>query len=377
MRARVILLTCIGLVSAWSGAAAQEVRSETRLSTFSFGSAGELQADQVQLAASTFSVGWSRGPVSIVGQGAFARGIATLGGEGFSEISGLTDATIRVAGQLGNLTATGIAILPTGEATHAIEDILVLGVMNSDLLPFPVTRWGSGGGQGAALTYDVRGASTEVRVGGAYLLPGEHSFLEGESITFRPGRELQITARMAARFGDGVLTASAALHESQADEYGGVNLYQSGRRVVLGAGIAHPLGARESVSVRATLTSREAGVVRTISEFQGGRLLPGIGGADSRSLGTLEMTLLVDRGRSSFVPELGLRRLTTASGIGNGWLATLGVASDVRAVGGAWGRGVTLSPRVAGHYGSHAGAPSGSRRIVGWEAGLGIAWWRR
>lgn len=377
MPTRVALLTCIGLALAWCGAAAQEVRSDASLSTFSFGSAGELQPDQIQLAASAFSLGWSRGAVSITGQGAFARGIVTLGGEGYSEISGLTDATIRVTGRVGNLAATGIAILPTGEATHAIEDILLLGVMNSDLLPFSVTRWGSGGGQGAALTYTVRGASTEVRVGGTYLLPGEYPFLAGESITYRPGRELQIIAAVAARFGDGVLTASAALHESQADEYGGVNLYQSGRRVALGAGIAHPLGARESVSVRATLTSREEGVVRTPTEFQAGRLLPGVAGADSRSFATVEMALLLDRGRSSFIPEVGFRRLTTASGVGNGWLATFGASSDVRVVGGAWGRGVTLSPRVVGHYGAHAGVPSGSRRIVGWEAGLGIAWGQR
>jgi hypothetical protein len=149
-----------------------------------------------------------------------------------STIDGPTDTEARLTLGLGNglITLTGIAQLPTGRELLTLEQGDLAGFIASDVFPFRVSNWGTGGGAGvsASLARAMGDFAGGITVG--YVVAREFEPLE-ESPAYRPGNQFSMRAALDRTFGNaGKLSLSFSVQHYEEDKSAEVNLFQAGRR---------------------------------------------------------------------------------------------------------------------------------------------------
>lgn len=362
---------------------AQQIASGAILQTYTFAGVTEESVDKVQLFTAPFSGAWSGRSVAFAVNGAWARGIATGRTGGFSEIEGPVDVHVTAALRTGPFTATAIARLPAGQTTYADDDFLILGLISSDLLPFAVKDWGSGGGVGGSLSYSPHLGAVRLRFTGGYLLTQESRPLEGIAGGYSPGGRARFSAEALIPSGIAGLIEVRAVHQRAAvDQFEGVDLFSARNRSEVHLSYAQPLGARESILVHGSATRRSAAIGLGPAIIQSeadprllstGQRFPGVSNSPRRDLMVLGAGMHVARDRFAALPTVQYRLLRVPHGIGNGWLASVGLGVDYRVAGGKQGRQWIVAPEVRLEKGSFTGTDA-AHPVTGWSGSVTVRW---
>lgn len=282
----------------WTGAAG------VRLESYGFADADQVGIDGISLLtvplAAEARIG---GRVRVTVAGGFASARLTRADGGEATLGGLTDTELRVSVPVVGewMTLTGVAVLPTGKGTLSAEELEVASVVASDLLPFAISHWGSGGGVGASLAVARRFGEVGLGASGGYRASREYRAFEGAGAAYRPGDETFLRLAVDRALGGGRATLQAGIHRYAHDELEGGNLYRAGNRYQLIGSYALAGAAGRSGVVYAGVLHRENGArLAELSDdlpaqdlllagagmrlpFRGGALLPSVDGRVFRS----------------------------------------------------------------------------------------------
>jgi hypothetical protein len=246
-----------------------------------------------------------------------------------SSISGLTDTDLSATVSLadGSAAITAVAALPTGNSTHTLEEANVAGLVASDLLPFRISNWGSGGGFGVR----ALGARSFGRVGAGlsigYFVAGDFSPVAEDQLVYRPGSTLQVRAAIDGNVGRaGKASLEISFQTFGEDVAEDINLYQSGNRFQAIGSYAFAAGRRSSAVVYLGAMHRASG------EFDPSINAPFTAGPQTLFMAGAGGRLRV--GGTLVLPTLDLRALRSDDGIDQGFDSRLGVAAEFRTAGG-------------------------------------------
>jgi hypothetical protein len=190
--------------------------------------------------------------VSFQLRSAFALGQLSRADGSEVTVSGPTDTELRLGVNAGSprrsmATFSAIALLPTGNSTHSIDEAEIAGVIAADLLPFRISHWGSGGGFGASVGAIRAIGDGSIGASASYLLAREFEPIQVEGASpflYRPGNQLQLRAAVDQNVGSsGKLTASFTFLHHADDEHAGANLYRPGTRFYGMSSFAFAAGA--------------------------------------------------------------------------------------------------------------------------------------
>src|SRR5688572_18614248 len=234
------VLGCLLMVAiAASDANAQSLRAAVGASFehYKFGDAFVAGASSVSLITIPLAAQLriaNRGLLDVTA--AFASGSLERADGSSASLSGPTDTELRASWpfEAGDLTVTvmGALTLPTGHGELTAEELEVAGVMASDLLPFRIASWGTGGG--AAVHLSVARASELLNYGASvsYRRSSEFSPIEGASANYRPGDELRVKAAVDRSVASGgKVSLQLTLSTFSDDALDGEELYKSGTRI--------------------------------------------------------------------------------------------------------------------------------------------------
>lgn len=240
-----------------------------------------------------------------------------------STLAGLTDTELRLSVPLAGdwVTLTGVAVLPTGKERLSEEEMQVAAVVASDLLPFGISHWGSGGGVGASLAVARRFGTVGVGVSGGFRASREYQAFEGEGPAYRPGDEAFLRFALDRSFGAGKATLQAGAHRFAHDRMDGGNLYRSGDRYQLIGSYAFAGGRRASGVVYAGVLHRE----------NGSRLAELAGDVPAQDLFLAGAGARVGIGRAALLPSVDARVFRSADGVGQGYGVGVGASAEVPA----------------------------------------------
>jgi hypothetical protein len=347
-------------------AVAQSGRAGAVLQTFSFDEAA-VGIAQAQLLTLPIELTWALRRAWFRVEGVYADGILTYPGGGYSTVSGVTDTHIVAGSSVSVLSVRALAVLPSGDSRYSADEVALLGVLASELLPFEIESWGSGGAFGGEAEIAAGRGRWTVDLAGGYVAARAHNPFESAEMSYRPGNEARLRLTIASRLGRASsLGVVAGFQHTALESSGDQDLYRAGDRWEVEVALAHPFGARESASVRAGMYTRSAGSVVPPLAI-GAQILPGIVGSSGRRLLTLGADVQVARGGLVIVPAGEVRVLRTDDGIGEGWLSTLGVSVDRLILGRRYGTRLVGSTTGAIHLGSIAMATGGGAPVRGWE----------
>jgi hypothetical protein len=266
--------------------------------------------------------------IEVSGAHASARLVRADGAS--TTVSGLTDSSIRATMPFGRdlVTLTGVAILPTGDQSHSLEEAQVAGLIASDLLPFRVTHWGSGGGAAANVAVARRVGQLGLGASVGYRIAAEFEPLQTEAFAYRPGDELRVRVAVdRSRSDDAKSSAQVTLYRYGNDRLDGRNLFQPGDRIEVVSSTTFPAGADATGVTYSAMVHRLQGAAPE-------------GVADSSPLPLPEppeQTLLL-LGTGFRVPWLGavllplaeVRAFRQADGVGQGVVGSAGTSAELR-----------------------------------------------
>ena len=332
--------------------------------SYTFADPAQAGLEGITLLSTPFAarIGLGRRVTLEVG-GAYAMGKVTGSDGAVSELSGLTDTNVmlHLAVVPDALTLSVMAAAPTGQSTHDAAQALVAGVVSADLLPFRVSSWGGGGGIGMRLaaTRRFEGFGAGLSVG--YRQAGEFEPLQAETFAYRPGNEIQ--ARLAldtevGRNGKGSLVVG--FQRFGEDALDGANLFRSGNRIEAIGTYAFPMGYGGSAALYGGVLHRA----------QGAYLDATVPGAPTQDLLLLGGILRRGMGGGYLTPRVDVRLFRSEDGVGQGYVAGVGTAFEMRA------GNVTLAPSVTGRIGHVTVREGQESGITGFEAGLTLRFGR-
>ena len=131
---------------------------------YSFSDAEATGLDNVNLLTAPLAVTFPLGQSLSLGvYSAWAQGTVQAADDQKVSVTGFTDTEVSLAVSLGgdNAVLAGGFVLPTGEATQSLEEVVVAGIIAAELLPFAISTWGSGGRRAAILHSRSRPGSGE------------------------------------------------------------------------------------------------------------------------------------------------------------------------------------------------------------------------
>lgn len=262
------------------------------------------------------------GSSSIEIGGAFARGALARSDGSETVLTGLMDTDLRLRIPLagGNATVQGIVSLPTGKATHTLEEAEIAGAIASDLLPTRISQWGAGGGAGMGLTLAHTLGGFAVGAGASYMVAREFEPLELDAFAYRPGNTLALHLAADRNVGlAGKATVLLSMEHHEEDALNGANLYRAGRRYRMIASYAFAAGARASAVLYAGGQHRDRG--RSAVDL--------VLDVPAQDLVLLGGGMRVPLGRATFTPNLDARLLRSADGTGQGHVTTAGAALEI------------------------------------------------
>lgn len=361
------LMALAGLGAAPSSAHAQatsRVGVGPVFESYTFADPAQAGLERITLLSAPFAarVGLGRRATLEVG-GAYAAGKVTAADGSESELSGPTDTHVMlsVAVVPDALTLSVMAAAPTGQATHDPAQALVAGIVAADLLPFRVSSWGAGGGVGMQLaaTRRFQGFGAGLSVG--YRQAGEFEPLEAEAVAYRPGNEIQARLALDTEIGrNGKGSLVVGFQRFGDDALDGANLFRSGNRVEVMGTYAFPMGYRGSAALYGGVLHRANGsyLDATVPDaptqdliLMGGMLRRGMGGG-------------------FLTPRVDVRVFRSQDGVGQGYVAGVGAAYEIRS------GSVTFAPTVTGRIGQVTVREGQESGITGFEAGLTLRFGR-
>jgi hypothetical protein len=324
---------------------------------YRFGDPGTIGIESISLFTVPFAAraGLSRFLVIDLG-GHYARGSMVRADGSTSEVSGPTDTQLRLSVPLGRdaVTLAAILILPTGHATHTEAEADVAGVIASDLLPFRISNWGSGGGAGASVAVARSFGRFGVGATVGYSVAREFAPLAEDELAYRPGNQLQLRLAADHRVGRaGKLALQLGYQRYGEDALDGQNLYRSGNRLQAIGSYTFAAGRRASGLAYTGVLHRERGTF-----FDRELVLP------SQEVIVAGGGLRLPLGGVVLLPGLDTRFFRSSDGLGQGQVTGIGSSLEVPLA------AVVLQPTVRGRFGSvipHQGAET---TIRGLELGL-------
>ena len=333
---RRLLLPCL-LALAAAPAAAQEADGPpwtagggVRMERYAFGAGEAVGIERVSLLTVPFAAeARVAGRVRLTLSGGFASAALRYADGAEATLDGPTDTELRLSVPLREwITLTGVAVLPTGAQRLSGQELQVAAVVASDLLPFAISHWGSGGGVGATLALSRRLGTVGVGMSGGYRASRGYRALEDEGAAYRPGDESFLRVAVDRPFGAGRATLQAGAHHYAHDELGGGNLYRSGDRYQLIGSYAFPRGRRSSGVVYAGVLHRG----------NGASLVDVTRGFPSQQLFLLGAGMRMPLGGVFLLPGVDGRILRSGDGVGQGYGVGVGASAE-------WPAGaVTLVP---------------------------------
>jgi hypothetical protein len=333
-----------------------------------------LRVLSVPLAATLPLADWADADV----RGGFADASLSLPNGESGSVSGFVDATVALEARRGPLSASLVAILPTGKVVQDYEEAVVVGILASELFPVPMQQLGSGGGVGLDVAYVTRWRSTSLGLSaGAVRLGGSEPF-GSTDIRYQPGVQLRGRVVVESHAGEaGILTVMLGLQRFNADGLGGERAYRAGIRVDGNLSYAHALGATTGVLLSVGAYSLGA---PDVSALQFGNvpslaaLFPGSWQPLSRRILTGDVEARVTRSRVAITPRAGLRVVRSSQGLSQGWMASAGGGLEYRLIGRSHGRRLLVTPSFALRAGSVVSDVESSSAVRGWEVSLGLDW---
>jgi hypothetical protein len=270
----------------------------------------------VPLAAETRVAGRVRLTVS----GAFASATLRRADGSEAALAGLTDTEVRAAlPLLGDwLTVSGVAVLPTGRQRLSAEELEVAAVVASDLLPFAISHWGSGGGAGGSVVVARRFGTVGMGVSGGYRASREYRALDADGPAYRPGDERFVRVAVDRSFSGAKATLQVSMVRYTHDRLGGGTLYRSGDRYQVIGSYALAGPGRSTAVFYAGVLHREEGSRRD-------GLAEGLPGQDLILAGG---GARVPVGRGAFLPSADARAFRSADGLGQGYGLGLGASAE-------------------------------------------------
>jgi hypothetical protein len=297
--------------------------------------AREISLYDVPLDAATPLLGRSR----LEFHGDYAHGELTRGDGTRTTLSGLTDSQLRIALPIGNermgATIQGIALLPTGHETLTADEADLAGIVASDLLPFRIADWGSGGAAGVGVSGARAFGSGSLGFGASYLAAREYQPLS--RFYYQPGDQVRLQVTADQNFGQTSKVTLALQYEHfSTDVSRGMNLYRAGDRYQAMTSFAFAATPTSSVIVYGGAIDREAGAALADGNVPYPRQRVVLAGWGGRARA----------GRFTLVPAFDFRYVDGDGGLPDGYLPSLGGSVE-------WPLGrVVLSAGARGQFGA-------------------------
>jgi hypothetical protein len=354
---------------------AQDAWAGSVIETYTLADVEPFRPGRVRVLTAPFGVRWSWPKAAVSVTGGYARGIATLPGGGRSEIAGPTDTRVAMALSGAAWSLGSFLDVPTGDASHTLDELLLLGIVSSELLPFEVGGWGAGGRAGVTARVFRRVGRVAIGIGGGYVLPRAYDPLGSIAPTYRPGREIRMSVEMEATVGTATtLTLLLGHQRFGTDDADDINVFLPGTRFEAFVALTHPLGARESISGYAGVYGRRGGTIVLGSELPPTRRVLGLLESEQRRLHLAGIEIQALRSRFSLTPAVEMRQLVTQGSTGGGWLGTIAVEAEVRLAGRAFGHQLTAVPEMRTSVGAIEASDGAEVGVTGWRAGMTLRW---
>lgn len=209
---------------------------------------------------------WFGDRVSLTVAGTWAVGRLDDPDRGELSIQGLTDTqvSLSLAGRRGATTVSAVALLPTGVETQTLDESRVAGAVASELLPFAVSNWGTGGGVGLSASSAHVVGPLGIGVSASYLVRREYTPLDDERFAYRPGNVLRLVTAVDGNLGAaGKGSLRVSLHRHADDVVEDANLFQAGDRFEVLGSLGFPVGSRSTGLVYGMVHHRERGTYLT------------------------------------------------------------------------------------------------------------------
>jgi len=300
--------------------------------TYRFAEPDAANLESLTLATSPFTARTTLlDRASIDVRGAFARAELQEADGTTSTLAGLTDTEIAVSVGFeisgGMATVTGIALAPTGKTGHDADESRIAGLIASELFPFRITNWGTGGGAGVSANF-ARPLSdgANIGIGVGYLAAREYEPLSvgGAGFAYRPGDQVQLRLAVDRNLGTSAKASVALVFQRhQEDQLDGANLYLAGNRFQSIASYAFAVGPQSSAIVYAGgLHSADGVALQPLAHDHSSRTLFLLGGG-----------LRVPFAGMVALPSVDARLFRRGSGSGQGYLGGVGASLEIPAAG--------------------------------------------
>jgi hypothetical protein len=217
----------------------------------------------------------------------FATTTRTNPGNTSFTLSGLTDLQARAVYQVvpNYVMFTASTNVPTGKVELTCEEELqVASLIASDLIPFPVSNYGSGFNVTSGVAVAVPVAGFAVGAGGSYRYSGEYSPLACSDSTYRAGGEVKLRFGVDRVVGQGRVSLGFTYSDFSKDEFGGSEALSPGRRFITQASANIPVG-NLTISLYAWNLRRTMGLVEINSDSIPGQNVLTLGAGAAISLG--------------------------------------------------------------------------------------------
>ncbi len=271
--------------------------------------------------------------------GAWARGRLERDDGSAATIAGFTDTQVSVSVPVPGdvLTLSGIVSLPTGIESASMAQAEVAGAIASDLLPFRVYNWGTGGGAGLGASLSQAVGEVALGAGASYVVAREFAPLADPALAaYRPGDQLNVQLAASRNYGQTArLSVQLGYQHQSADHLAGNNLFRSGDRFQAIGSYAFRVGRASSGIVYAGGQQRQHGsALLDITVDAPAQTLILFGGGLRRPWGTGVLS-----------PSADFRVLRSQDGLAQGYTASLGSSGE-------WPVGrVKLGPQLRVHAG--------------------------
>jgi hypothetical protein len=219
-------------------------------------------------------------------------------------LSGLTDLQVRGVYQVipDVVVLTLAANLPTGKTKMSADELAAAGAVASELIPFPVTSFGTGASVTTGVAVAVPVAGWAVGAGGAYRLSGAFSPLAMIDSSYKPGGELRFRVGADRVVGQGRVSLGFTISSFSQDEFAGVSIYQPGKRYITQASWSFPVG-NLGLALYAWDLYRTPGTLVSSSSA-----------TEKQNVFAVGLSAAVQMGRSVLRPQIEYRRHTAGSG---------------------------------------------------------------
>ncbi len=326
---------------------------------YTFGDAAALGVKSLTQTSLNFSAATPLGAhVSLGVSGAWAKGDMDPGDGSKMKITGLTDTQVSLTLSPNEFfKVSGVFLAPTGKETQTLEEAIVAGAMASDLFPFKISNWGSGGGGGVNASMVRPLGSVGVGLSVGVIAGRQFQPLEGGQFQYRPGTLFRIVGALDGTVGEaGKASFQIAYHRYGQDKIDGQNLFQSGDRLQALASLAFPVGAGASGITYASVTHR-----------QHSNLLAAVPYAQdfpSQNLFLIGTGFRVPVGSNVLQPDAEIRVLRSSNSGGQGFDIGLGTSLELRS------GSTTFAPAARIHFGQLQVVSGSKGGLFAFELGL-------